>query len=726
MRFHDLKNIYTFVFVIVLLSSQFFSLIGTAADSDNLVEANFDIVLVSGTQMTIDITVTPKKLTTDRVYFHSDILSATSEELGALKYAVFLMLKDQLSNIFRGVSLDNFSLPAHQAGVFTESLDLTLDSAFFNMNSTVNAQDFVNGFLDMGASISYVFPFSAEPGWNNTYTIVLSSEMILEAANTVDVSSDGTSLTWKVENWFGNGMPAEGQLSIKEINPSTTIQTEDISILFEIDSGTPSTINLDSKIITKSLDLEPYNILPDFITHIEYLPADGIRLLIKNQLLSWQDIYNITYRPITQHIKTVIENTSFNQTYDAVFNWDPETTTNATNPYSTSQMDASPPLTGILSDKKIEFSYLGISGRAFYGLLNAGATATLSANDINFGTNLQTLNYPYTITLVLPTNVFINNQETITWTNTTEFGGNFTSQNIQQNPPTEEYIEEYITIDISKMDLNILGLITGTLEMNTAITITSDEYQFITTPPPGLTLPQKLKLDLLNADALRLCIDEYIFTPEQITNYFQEKKEYFNTEYITLLHNLELNGIFDEPLFFNSLEWDGDITSMDALNPIQTTIISKSLHPTKLNISLIPPSIQIANQTFHLKGIPKKTVIYTILFPKGITIDPLNINTSNIHQDQDADGRQFIEYTISPANSQLSQTITFHLTASPLYVLSILLPLFLSIVLVIILIFLIYFFRRRRQGKIPKQSHPPSSDYYNQNNYIPPPPEKPK
>ena len=42
MRFHDLKNIYSFVFVILLLSSQFFSLIGTAVDSDNLVEANFD------------------------------------------------------------------------------------------------------------------------------------------------------------------------------------------------------------------------------------------------------------------------------------------------------------------------------------------------------------------------------------------------------------------------------------------------------------------------------------------------------------------------------------------------------------------------------------------------------------------------------------------------------------------------------------------------------------
>ena len=165
---------------------------------------------------------------------------------------------------------------------------------------------------------------------------------------------------------------------------------------------------------------------------------------------------------------------------------------------------------------------------------------------------------------------------------------------------------------------------------------------------------------------------------------------------------------------------------MDALNPIQTTITSKSLYPTKLNISLIPPSLQIANHSFHLTGIPKKTVVYTILFPKGISIDPLNINTSTIHQDQDADGRQFIEYTILPANSQLSQTLTVHLTASPLYVISILLPLLLSIALVIILIVLIYFFRKKRQGKIPKHAHPPPPDYYNQNNYIPPPPEKPK
>ncbi len=77
MRFYNLKKIYSFVFVIVLLSSQFFSLIGTAADSDNLVLANFDIVLVSGTQMTVDITVTPKKLTTDYKFLYTKSLKTS-------------------------------------------------------------------------------------------------------------------------------------------------------------------------------------------------------------------------------------------------------------------------------------------------------------------------------------------------------------------------------------------------------------------------------------------------------------------------------------------------------------------------------------------------------------------------------------------------------------------------------------------------------------------------
>jgi hypothetical protein len=726
MKYRNLKKLYSFLFMFLIVGSLFYIYNCSATEIENLVEADFDISFISGTHLTVEITIFPQKLTTDRVYYTSDIITASSEEIGALKYAVFLMLKDQLSILFRGVTLNNFTLPMLQSGVFTEYLDLNLDSEFFNMSSTVSTHELINGFLDMGASISYVFPFAPETGWNTTYTIYLPQEIVLDSVNTIDVTSDGGIISWNVANWYGTAPSKEGHLSIKEKNPSTASMQEQIEIIFDIDSRSPSHIILDTNIIAKSLSIESYNVLPEFILNIQYLPSDGIRLLIKNQLLSLEDLFRQTYQPIIQHITSVIENTSFNQSYQKKFSWDQQTIINTTHAYDISMMDTSPPIIGKLIDENIALTFLGLSGRAFFGLLNAGAVATLNSNDINFGSGLHALMYPYAITLTLPLKIKVDDQDEITWVNASEFKGTFISHNNQQDMSIEEHIEEYITIDISKMDLNILSLFTGSLKMNTALSVTAEEYQFITSPQGDLTLPEKIQLDLLNADVLRLCIEESIFTPLQITNYLREKKDEFNGQLSTLLRDIELKGILDENTFFNSLDWDGDISSMDALTPILISITSKSLHPTELTISLIPPSLGIANQTFHLTGFPQKTTIYTIIFPKGISIDPININGSNIHQDKDSNGRYFIEYKIPASSFDTSQIITCHLTASPLYVLSILLPLILSIILVIILIILIYLFRKKRRGRTSKQypSHP--QEYYNREEYTPPPPPQKK
>jgi hypothetical protein len=715
---------YTILLFAFLLISGCFTLSCRASDSDNIVTTIFDISFSTGTQLTIDISVTPQKLTTDRVFYYSDILQASSEEIGALKYSVFLMLKDQLSLLFKGITLGNFTMPQYQSGVFTENLDVSLDSAFFNLNTSTNAHEFINGFLDMGATIAYTFPFTAQEGWNNTYRISLDQSLLLDSANTVEVSPDGHTLTWHSSNWDGNAQTDQGQLSLKKQSPTTQATQELIQITFNIDGTTPSNIKLDTQIQTQTISIIPYNILPEFITNINYIPSDGIRLLINNNILTWDDILQQTYQPIINHILTTIENSSYHQKYNAQFTWQDHTTTNTSTPYNIAKMDTTPPITGILSESEIPLTFLGITSRAFFGLLNAGAQATLTSNDINFGAGLENLTYPYKITLTLPNKIYLNQNEVFTWINTTDFSGNFTSDNYQQTNPETDQIEEYITLDISKMDLNIISLFTGTLEMNAAIALTADEYQYTTTLPTSFNLPKQLQLPYLNADAFRLAIEESVFKQTQLSDHFAEKKEKFKEQFSTIIPNIELNGLLDESTYHASLDWDGDITSMDALTPIQTTITSKSLHPIKLNISLLPPTLTIADQAFQLTGLPKKTLVYTILFPKGITIEHSPTNNSNIYLAENTDGRQFIEYTIPPTNYDSTLSLTCKLTASPLYVISILLPLILSLILITILIILIYIFRKRRRGRPHEYKHPPPPQYPNNENYIPPPPHQ--
>lgn len=721
------RCLYCFVLLsLLLIFSGVFTLVCGASDGDNLVSAVFDISFISGTQVSIDISVTPEKLTTDRVYFSSDIIHASSEELGALKYAVFLMLRDQLDLLFKDAVLNNFSMPVHQSGQFFESLDVTLRSGFFNMNDSVDAGEFINGFLDMGATVSYTLLFYAENGWNNSYNIILPSDMILDSANTVDVSDDGKIFSWHVSNWDGSNSNDEGRLSFREQVPSTHLLKDNFQIEFMIDSSAPSKVMLASHILCNALSISSYKLLPDFITDIEVIPADGVRLLIANNLLSWERLYENTFIPIKNHIIEIVENSTFNQTYDTIFYWDEKTTDNASPTFDITMMDEQPPITGILLDEDVSISILNLPARAFFGLINAGGQAQVTTQDINFGGQLTDLAYPYNITMVFPAKLTLDGFNVFTWDNRSGFSGNFTSQSISPGTDTDEHIEEYITIDISKMDLNIFSVFSGSLEMNTAMSLTTDEYYYRSVIPAQFSLPQKIQLPLLNADAFRLCVEESIFTPMQITEYFTDKKDNFVERFGGILPAIELNGILDENKFFHSLEWDKDISSMDALTPVRISLISKSLYPVSLNVSMFPPSLAIEDQSFNLLGFPNKTVIYTLIFPKGITIEHSEITTTGVYTDENADGRQFIEYTIPASSYDNSLTITCKLTASPLYVLSIMLPLILSFVLVIILIVLVYVFRKRKRRGKPYYQEPARQEYPDQDDYLPPPPDKRK
>ena len=711
-----------YVLVLSLICSGVFTAVCGTSDSDTLVSAVFDIAFISGTQLSIDISVTPQKLITDKVYFSSDIIHASSEELGALKYAVFLMLRDQLDFLFKGASLDNFSMPVHQSGQFFESLDVTLHSAFFNMNASVAAGEFINGFLDMGATISYIFPFSSENGWNNSYNIFLPSDVILDSANTVDVSDDGAILSWHVSNWDGGNSNDEGRLSFRERAPSSYSLHEEIQIEFNIDCTAPSKVMLASHILGRTLSIASYEILPDFITNIEFLPSDGIRLLIKNHLLSWGDIYQNTFLPIKDHVTEIVENSSFNQEYGAFFYWDEKTTDNASPSFEVTMMDVHPPITAVLLDEDVSLSILDIPARAFFGLVNAGGQAQVNTQDINFGAELKDLAYPYNITIVFPAKITLNGFNVFTWGNISGFSGNFSSQSISQDAFTDEHVEEYITVDISKMDLNIFSVFSGSLEMNTAVSLTTDEYYYKGALPNQFSLPEKMQLPLINADAFRLCIEESIFTPMQITEYFTDKKDKFVERFGGIIPAIELSGVLDENEFFRSLEWDNDISSMDALTPIRISLLSKSLYPIDLNVSIFPPSLAIENQTFNLIGFPNKTVTYTLIFPKGVSIEHSDVSNTGVHTDENTDGRHFIEYTIPASSYDTSLTISCQLTASPLYVLSIMLPLILSFVLVIILIALMYFFKKRKRRGKPYYRPPPAQEYIDQDDYLPQPP----
>ena len=60
-------------------------------------------------------------------------------------------------------------------------------------------------------------------------------------------------------------------------------------------------------------------------------------------------------------------------------------------------MDDNPSVKAEATDEDVNLMFCNMSSRAFLGIVNAGAMANVSADDINFGDKLDEIGYPYTV-----------------------------------------------------------------------------------------------------------------------------------------------------------------------------------------------------------------------------------------------------------------------------------------------------------------------------------------
>jgi len=381
-------------------------------------------------------------------------------------------------------------------------------------------------------------------------------------------------------------------------------------------------------------------------------------------------------------------------------------------------MDNDPPIKAEIIDQDISLTFYGMSSRAFFGLINSGGNANLSAEDINFGDDLNTIGLPYTVCLHPPKNITINKNNTQSWDQSNPISGEFISETSPKY--SNEDIQTYVEIDITKMDLDLPSFFTGKTKLTTTSNIKEETSIKVMHFPPEFSLSEKINLTYMNSDAFRLCTEENVFTPEEIEGYLTNKKIIFNTRLSNLLNNIEIQGVVDKAIFYDSLKWDGDIANMDAANPVKTSISSHNIYPVAFNISFWPPNISIVNQIFALTGIEEKAVTYKIIFPKGITVKVKETINKTVLQGQTKDERAYVE--VSFANNEIeTEKVECVLSASSLYLLGLFVPCLLSLILVIILIIIVFFIRKKRKGKKVKKEPEPTG-YEDQEYYVPPPP----
>jgi hypothetical protein len=470
-------------------------------------------------------------------------------------------------------------------------------------------------------------------------------------------------------------------------------------------------------------------VLPSFITGLTVVPADGVRLFINNDLLSWDDLFQKTIQPIAQQTTPILENSSLNQLLDLSFSWDAENTTNCSTPYNITHMDDTPPLEASFEDSDTTLHICQMPSRAFFGVINAGATATIASGDINFGSNLDGIIQPYTMVLRLPTNITLDGKNVYTWNRTAPITGAFLSD-LQPTPPyAEEKIETHIEIELTKMDLNILNLFTGKTELTASTKMKENDQLYVIRAPNEMILSSKINITYLNADALRLCTEENVFNSDQVTAFLSQKKEVFQQRLSEILPGITIKGVIDRKTFTNSLTWDGDISTMDGIVPLVVSNSANEVYNVGFNLSLFPAELSIAPQHFLLSGLANQSVTYRIIFPRGITVNASDTLGKSIITGKTKDGLDYVELSFDGDAGGQTTVLTCSLTASPVYVLGVFLPCILVFILVIILIVVIWLVRKKRKrggGKRAKLEDTEPTEYTEEEYYVPPPPPSTK
>lgn len=740
MHFIRLKSMLLILFLFV--SSLFFidTSVADEENSDYYVNARFDMKMITATEFEIKIYMDVIQAVAFGVtYSNSQVKGLTTsindddkEALGVIKNYLHNSLESQIQDTFEKSHIYVLqNKPIFESDQFTEEYRVNLSYNFFNLKNTANAYNVTTGLLDMGAYIRYNFNFTAEPGWNNSYEINLQNMYDYQ-------STDGkiklNTLEWTVINGGGLNDKKSGYIILKEFSPTFSNHiAKDIFLEFELNTTDETKTSFTTNIIGYIFDISEYDIFPTTITNISFISSDGLRLLVNNGLISLNNVTEWTINPIKEKIKSKLNTKDFNETLKFDFSWDFDTVTNCSTPFDVNNMDINPPAKGYLKEDDINLKIMDIKPRALFGLLNSGATANISEADkkINFGNNLidmkNEFGYNYNISLILPEDIYLNNSNPYVWNDEIDFNGIFDSDN--EPTYTEEIKSTVVEIEIQTTDLDLLSYFTGDTKMTFGIDIKETQKYNVTEKPEEFTLPNGIHLEknYLTSDTIRLCIEEDIFSSNELDLFFNNQVNIFESRMKNIIPGLDIIGSTNREIFEDSLKWDKDITHIDDYTAVENKITAYCVYPISVDLSLLPPGFKIPAQKYNFTGLKNQTVTYKIIYPNGIDIEISDeLGKSKVRELDD--GRKYIEISFNKSEDNISVEVKCAINPSALFMLGIFFPCVLTLIITIILLIVIFVIRKKRKGGGKIRSEPANyeeediSGYEGEDFYVPPPP----
>lgn len=711
---------------ILLLIGLFLVLTITAeASSESSVETNVNIDLINGTTFAISFSTDVNYITlpaNEKTYTQEDIQQASSEILGAIKYAIKTNIVSQIKSSFPNCIISSsYELPQYESKVFFDEYNIYLTAEFFSLNKTMFSSDLINGLLDAGVFVNFSFPWTSLPGWNNTYTLILPENLGFKRTNG-DVESN--RISWYVFNEEEITLEEMGTITLKEMEPTTNpSQNETVSFVFSLNCTHPEETNMSILIKAQRVDMAKYDLLPSILTLPPSLPADAIRLSVDNNLLNYENIKDVTLSPYIDESIDLLHSSSFNQTFDISFIWDLDTTVNCSPKYMIETMDENPPVTGILTDPSVHLSFYNISAKAFFGLINAGATSNIREENVNFATVFDIFQERASSQIVLPPQVIFNQSNSFSWNHSDEFSGVFESE----NPPqyTQQNVTRKYDISLKSTDLNLLSFFTGKTEVNLGIGFEKTRTINVLARSSSLSIPHEIELPFINADAFRLCVDEHVFSNEEIEHYINQHEIQLENISRRMFPSIKGSAVNNQNVFEESLQWDKNITSMVEKRPILLKQSMESTAPLSCQFSLLPPDFSFDTQNLTFIGVPDETVIYNVTFPHGISINLLSSSQSVIRAST-PDGRELLSLRLNASDTSRVATVVLSIEPTLLYVIGLFVPCIVSVFITILLFFVVYVIRKKRNMLRQSKRKPSPSEYdegyENEDYYVPPKP----
>lgn len=694
-------------------------------DIDASVHSTIDIVLIDGNSFTVEFTADVLFITlaaSEMMYSREDIKQVSPEMLGAIKYALKSDMVSQIRSSFPGCRIHSlYELPLYESGVFRDVYNVSLTPSFFSMNESISTHELINGMLDAGALVNYTFPWTAKTGWDNTYTIMLSDEIGYKRTNGLVKQQ---RIGWEVLNRAGTINERMGTLTLMDNSPTTDpLQNETVSFLFSLDCRTPETPFMSLKVQAHRLAMDKYGILPSVLSLPPSLPADAIRLLIAQDLTTWDQLRNHSFLQYEHVVMDHVTQSSFNQSFLVSFAWDEKTTIDCSEPFTIDAMDEKPPVVGTLNDPSVQVLIQTISARAFFGLINAGALSTVTADDVNFADVVDDNPLPSTGLLYLPSQVLFDQDSVISWNHSTMFSGSFASK----DPPSyqKQEINRSYHIDVKSTDLNLLSFFTGRTEVNLGLGFEKNRNIYVMNRPPELYIPSAIDISLVNADAFRLCVEEDVFNATELESFIFKHETELENMSKRLFPSIKGTAVSDTRIFETSLLWDGNISTMSDDDPVIIHQTMQSTAPLSCEVSFFPPQFSFASQNLTFVGVAEETVTYNMTFPKGITVR-IESSSQPIVQITTEDGSSMISVTLNASDTARIATVVLSMNPSLTYVIGLFMPCILSVFITLILFFVVFIIRKKRNAYRQKNQYQPSSDgesdYQNEDYYVPPKP----